>query len=82
MVIDRAESKVTFEVAECGFGLCELDVPSPELSGVFAVRVGAQDVCAVGFLRPFELPGLLVQGDAARLVFFVEQHFTFKMFGR
>ena len=81
MVIDRAQSKVALEVAECGFRFRELDVPAPEFGGVFAVRVGAQDVCAVGFLRPFELPGLLGQGDAARRVLFVEQYFTFKMFG-
>jgi hypothetical protein len=56
LVVDRANAQVALELFERLFDLGELDIPGPELNGIVAGEVGAQQIAA---LTPADLAQLL-----------------------
>ena len=56
LVVDRPDRKIALEILECFFDLRELDVVTPQLGGVAAGEIGAQQIPA--FATP-DLPELV-----------------------
>ena len=44
LMVDRADSQITFEIAECFLDLGQLDIKLPELSRIDADQIGAQQI--------------------------------------